>query len=289
MDEPTARSHIDLLLESSPSVTPYTREEPVRPPAPTASKGKVLVVLSGGQDSTTCLFKAVNSPDLFDKVGAVSFDYDQRHKRELDSAAFVYELAYRQCAITNQKHTPIRINMQPFRYVKRMGPIFEGTSPLTSDSPLEEYNDITEMDAKLKDRVELTFVPGRNAVFLALAYSYAITWGYDSIMMGINGADNANYPDCTPDFVVGMTNAMALATRVPIKVYTPLQGMTKKEIVELGQATPGCMEALAFTTTDYAGAYPPLKNHASVLRASGFAGAGTPDPLIVRAAAEGLL
>jgi 7-cyano-7-deazaguanine synthase len=241
----------------------------------------VLVVLSGGQDSTTCLFHAIHSPTVFNRVGALSFDYGQRHSRELESAAFVYELA--------QHYVEQGIHMEPYRHIKKMGNIFEGNSPLTTDHPLEEYADVTEMNAKLQDRVELTFVPGRNAVFLALAYSYATAWGFDSIMTGVNAADAGNYPDCTPEFVASMAETMALATRQRIKIYTPLQGKSKKEIVELGNGLNGCMRAMAFTTTDYAGAYPPLNNHASVLRASGFTEANTPDPLMERARFEGLV
>jgi len=243
-------------------------------------RSKVLVVLSGGQDSTTCLFWALHS-GLYSKIGAVSFDYGQRHARELDSAAFVYQLAW--------MRANIHVEMPQYRYVKRLGSIFEGKSPLTSSEPLEEYSNINEMDAKLQDRVELTFVPGRNAVFLSLAYSYAVALQYDAIMTGINGADNANYPDCTPEFVESLAKTMELATRTKIDIITPLQGKSKKEIVEIGMGLPGCMEAMAFTTTDYAGAYPPAKNHASVLRASGFEEARMIDPLIKRAKMEGLL
>jgi 7-cyano-7-deazaguanine synthase len=241
----------------------------------------VLVVLSGGQDSTTCLFHAIHSPTVFNRVGALSFDYGQRHSRELDSAAFVYELAHH--------YIEDGIHMDPWIRIKRLGNIFEGTSPLTTNNPLEEYSSVTEMDAKLQDRVELTFVPGRNAVFLALAYSYATAWGYDAIMTGVNAADAGNYPDCTPAFVSSIAATMELATRQKIHIYTPLQGKSKKEIVELGNGLAGCMRAMAFTTTDYAGAYPPLNNHASVLRASGFSLAKTPDPLIERAKFEGVL
>lgn len=245
------------------------------------NKSSVLVVLSGGQDSTTCLFHAVHSPSVFERVGAVSFDYGQRHVRELDSAAFVYELA--------QHYVEEGISMDPYRRVKKLGSIFEGDSPLTTNNPLEEYANVTEMDAKLQDRVELTFVPGRNAVFLALAYSYAVSWGFDALMTGVNAADAGNYPDCTPEFVSSIAATMELATRSRVKIYTPLQGKSKKEIVELGNGLAGCMRAMAFTTTDYAGAYPPLNNHASVLRASGFSDAKTPDPLIERARFEGVL
>ena len=246
-----------------------------------AETKSILVVLSGGQDSTTCLFQAIHTPGVM-RVGAVSFDYSQRHVRELDSAGFIYAWA--------RDHCPSSVLMYPTRIVKRLGSIFEGSSPLTKkDQPLETYSDINEMDAKLTDRVELTFVPGRNLVFLGLACSYAVSWGYDAVMTGVNGADNANYPDCTPEFIAAMETAAQLATRSNVKILTPLQGMSKKEIVHLAMGLPHCMEALAFSHTDYAGDYPPSHNHASVLRAHGFAEAGVEDPLIQRAKSEGLL
>jgi 7-cyano-7-deazaguanine synthase len=145
------------------------------------------------------------------------------------------------------------------------------------------------MDAKLKDRVELTFVPGRNATFLAIACGIAAAEGYDAVVTGVNGADNANYPDCTPEFIEAMENTMRIATRSNVAIYTPLQGMTKAAIVSKARRIPSCWEALAFTTTDYAGAYPPGNNHASVLREAGFEEAGLEDPLRERAKAEGLL
>jgi len=107
--------------------------------------------------------------------------------------------------------------------------------------------------------------------------------------VGVNGADNANYPDCTPEFISAMELSMQLATRSKVRILTPLQGMSKAEIVQMAQRLPGCMRALAFTTTDYAGEYPPGQNHASVLRASGFEENKIEDPLVERARKEGLL
>lgn len=248
----------------------------------TPASTSILVVLSGGQDSTTCIFDAIHQPQVF-HVGAVSFNYGQRHARELDSAAFVYELARRQAAHCD-------VEMRPYRHIKNLVRLFEGNSPLTkADIPLETYNSVAEMDAKLADRVELTFVPGRNAVFLSLAFSYAVAWGYEAVMTGVNGADEGNYPDCTVEFIAAQETALQLATRSKVRILTPLQGLSKKEIVEKAVSLPGCWDALAFSHTDYAGEYPPGKNHSSVLRQHGFNEAGRLDPLIQRAHMEGLL
>lgn len=243
-----------------------------------------LVVLSGGQDSTTCLFWALQN---YDAVGAISFDYGQRHVRELDSAAFVYELA--RLEMDRGNSTRCR-DMLRYRMVKKLGNIFEGLSPLTNPmSKLETYNSIEEMDAKLSDRIELTFVPGRNAVFLSIAYGVAVALNYDDVVTGVNEADAGNYPDCTPVFVTEMQAAMRSATRSNVGIVTPLQGLEKLDIVTMAEKLPGCWNALAFTTSDYAGEYPPGKNHASVLRAHGFAEAERDDPLVHRAYMEGLL
>jgi len=245
----------------------------------TLSNTSALVVLSGGQDSTTCLFWAISQG--YKKVAAISFDYGQRHIRELDSAAFVYELA--------RRSKPADIEMPDYRIVKRL-PSFAGNSPLTNkQKELETYNSVTEMDAKLQDRIELTFVPGRNAVFLAAAAGIAVAGGYGAVITGVNGADNANYPDCTPSFIEAMEEALQLATASDIQIITPLQGLSKGAICNMATELSGCLNALAFTTTDYAGEYPPGRNHASVLRASGFKEVGIEDPLIVRARMEGLL
>lgn len=243
----------------------------------------ILVVLSGGQDSCTCLFDAIHRADVI-RVEAVSFDYGQRHARELDSAAFVYELARREAA-------RVDVVMPDYRTVKRMRDLFEGNSPLTAMGvDLETYASVDEMDAKIADRIEATFVPGRNAAFLTFACSYAVARGIDAVMTGVNGADNANYPDCTVEFITSMETTAQLATRSKVRILTPLQGMQKRDIVKHAEKLgTSCMKALAFTMTDYAGDYPPGDNHASVLRAHGFRSAGRIDPLLERARAEGLL
>jgi 7-cyano-7-deazaguanine synthase len=239
-----------------------------------------LVILSGGQDSTTCLFHCVNDPTV-KRLWAVSFDYGQRHRAELHSAAFVYELARRQ-------HEG-RIDMPRFRRVIQLSK-FGGHSPLTDPAVLpERYRDIAEMDAKLKNLVELTFVRGRNLGFLYEAGKLAIEYGYGTLVTGVNEADSGNYPDCRHEFIASMQKTWQLATRTNIAIETPLMNMDKEAIVHLARKLPGCWQAMAFTTTDYDGEYPPQNNHASVLRAHGFGQAGHPDPLIERAIEEGWL
>lgn len=239
---------------------------------------KVLVVLSGGQDSTTCLAWAVRAG--YD-VSAVTFNYNQRHSRELQAARDVARIA----GITNHE-------------VVDIGPILNGTSPLTNPTEqLETYDNYAEMDAIIGDRVEKTFVPMRNALFLTLAANRAVCAGANALVTGVCEADNANYPDCRESFIKAQewTVNEALGTNTKagdpnyIKIVTPLIQMTKAKSIQMMQSL-GCLEWLAWSHTAYDGQYPPVgKDHASVLRAQGFVEADLPDPLVVRAAYTGLM
>lgn len=236
-----------------------------------------LVVLSGGQDSTTCLFKCIHTAGI-DRIECVTFDYNQRHRAEIDAASIVRTIAERQWG----KPIP--------HTIKLLGPIFEGQSPLTSSQELETYSDISEMNAVIQDRVEVTFVPGRNAVFAALAYSYAVARGLDTVVLGVSQEDAANYPDCRDAFFIAMHAAMRQATDSTVNFTLPLMYRSKRETVELAMSLPGCMEALAYSHTAYSGEFPPTtQDHATVLRAHGFHLAGVPDPLILRAVRAGLM
>lgn len=226
-----------------------------------------LVVLSGGQDSTTCLYW---TKEHFDTVHAVSFDYGQRHNREVDAARVV-------AAMANVSFEAISV-----------GPVLRGTSPLTDRSvQLETYRNYESMDAIIGERVELTFVPMRNAFFLTLAANTALSKGCFDVVTGVCQQDNANYPDCRSDFIEhqeGTINmALGLMPRT-FKIHTPLMQMSKADSIAMARRFPGCWEALAFSHTCYAGEFPPCgKCHACVLRAHGFAEAGEVDPLIERA------
>lgn len=233
---------------------------------------KVLVVLSGGQDSTTCLYWA---REQFGEVHALTFDYNQRHRREIDAARRIAWMA------GVEAHEVLEI-----------GPILQGRSPLTNPSEqLEQYSSFAEMDKIIGDRVELTFVPMRNALFLVLAANRAVCKDITHVVTGVCEADNANYPDCRRVFISAMQDAINEALgRKAIEIHTPLITKSKAESIKLAMTLPGCYEALAYSHTAYDGAYPPLgKDHATVLRAQGFLEAGVPDPLIVRAFKEGLM
>lgn len=237
------------------------------------SKTKALVVLSGGQDSATCLALAVR---LGCEVHTVTFDYGQRHSREIQAAKDVATL----------------MGVLPARQeIVKVGPILNGTSPLTNkDEELETYKDFDSMDAIIGNRVEKTFVPMRNALFLTLAANRAACIGAKQIYTGVCQADNANYPDCRQEFIDAQTHAIRTALGSPvIDIVTPLMNLSKAASIKLMQDM-GKLWLLAFTHTAYDGAYPPLgQDHASVLRARGFEEAGVPDPLIVRAMMENLM
>ena len=243
-----------------------------------------MVVLSGGQDSTTCLGWALNN---FDRVACVTFDYGQRHVIELEASKKVVEFFETQigCSI-------------PHEIVKIGADTFAGTSPLTNrDEQLELYRDHDSMEAIIGDRVEKTFVPMRNAVFLMLAANRAVVAGAGALVTGVCEADNANYPDCREDFIRAAEDAINTALGLDhrngdqeLEIYTPLMHLSKELSIKLALNLPFTYDALAYSHTAYDGKYPPTgSDHASVLRAHGFEQAGVPDPLVLRAYREGLM
>lgn len=240
---------------------------------------KALVILSGGQDSTTCLFWARKH---FTEVHAITFDYGQRHAIEIEAAKQVAALA------KVASHEVVAI---PNCLVS--------TSPLTSDAELEQYENPEQMAEVIGERVELTFVPMRNMLFFTIAMNRAVALGCEHLVTGICQEDNANYPDCRNVFkdTFEFTANAALGTegrsgrRNRFTVHAPLMFLSKAETVRLAyEDLPGCWEALAYTHTSYDGKYPPTDmNHSNVLRADGFAKANLPDPLVLRAYREGLM
>lgn len=234
---------------------------------------KALVVLSGGQDSTTCLYWALNQG--FDEIHAITFDYNQRHRREIDAAVKIAADA------RVSSHQVIEI-----------GPILGGTSPLVSDAELEQYP-----DGELPGGLEKTFVPMRNQTFLTLAANRAYVLGARNLITGVCQEDFGGYPDCRQVFIDALERACNLGTFTgedgalgALKIHTPLMFLTKAASVDLALRLPGCYAALAHSHTSYDGQYPPVgADHATMLRAKGFEQAGIPDPLVLRAACEALM
>jgi 7-cyano-7-deazaguanine synthase len=250
------------------------------------SKNRALVILSGGQDSTTCLFWAI---ERFAEVFAITVDYGQRHRAEIKAATIVAQMA----GIGNRHEIII------------VPDILVSASPLTNNAAeLEQYTDAESMAKVIGDRVELTFVPMRNMFFFTLAMNRAVALGCDHLVTGICQEDNANYPDCRDSFrhLFEKTANYALGTEHRIgvsedmdheprfQIHAPLMHKSKAETCQMAHEMPECWRALRFTHTSYDGKYPPTDmNHANVLRAAGFEAAGLPDPLVMRAWREGLM
>ena len=246
---------------------------------------KYLVVLSGGQDSTTCLFWAKQQLRHYEattglpcELHAITFDYGQKHHIEINSAATVAAMA------GVASHELIRVP-----------DCLKSTSPLTSNNELERYESHAQMEEVIGKRVELTFVPMRNTLFLTIAANRAVALGCKDIVTGVCQEDNANYPDCREFFIFVLEQAFNESLGLKgihneLRIHTPLMNLSKAQTVKLATTLPGCLHALAYSHTSYDGMYPPTDmNHANVLRAQGFLEAGIPDPLVVRAHDEGLM
>lgn len=231
---------------------------------------RALVILSGGQDSTTSLFWALQA---YKEVHAITFDYNQRHSAEIEAAKKIAGMAK---VLSHE--------------VIVLGPVLKGSSPLVNkEQEVEHYDTV----ADLPGGVEPTFVPARNILFLAVAANRAAVLGCNHIVMGVCEADFGGYYDCRDKFIQRMADAISEGLdgkKLSREIVTPLMWLKKAETVKMAQELPGCMEALAYSHTCYDGQYPPNPhNHASLLRARGFHDAGVADPLIVRAKKENLL
>jgi 7-cyano-7-deazaguanine synthase len=172
-----------------------------------------LVVLSGGMDSTALLYslKATGA-----RVEAVSFDYGQRHKMELACATFI-------CQHAGIEHRIIDITS--------VGKAIAGVSAL-----LPGNNDIPVPHGHYAaDNMAITVVPNRNAIMTNIAAG--IAWAHDlnTVAIGIHKGDWAQYPDCTPEFVVAMNTLLGVATENRVQLVAPFVNITKAEIVAVGE------------------------------------------------------
>lgn len=240
----------------------------------TDTKEKIVVVLSGGQDSVTCAFWAKEQGY---ELHAVTFNYGQRHARELEAARIAADF------VGVESHD-----------IVNLGPaVLKSTSPLVSNNELEQYPD----HGSLPGGLEKTFVPMRNQLFLTLAANRAYALGTNKMVTGVCQEDSGGYPDCRRDFIDAFESASSFGSftgkdgaPARLQVLTPLMYLTKAQSVLLALRLSGCYSALAFSHTAYDGAYPPTgKDHATLLRAKGFEVAGVPDPLVLRAWQDGLM
>ena len=220
----------------------------------TDSGDKALVVLSGGQDSTTCLYWAI---DRFgrDNVSSVTFDYGQRHRIELESAANV------------ASHAGVENACLPIDTFTALG----GDALTDPGTPVEDHD-----GAGLPN----TFVPGRNIIFLTYAAAYAYQRNIDHLVTGVAQTDYSGYPDCREATLASLQQTLCLGLEREIEIHAPLMHLSKKETVELAREL-GALDAMALTQTCYNGERPPCGScPACRLRAKGFAEAGVEDPLL---------
>ncbi|HEV2582591.1 MAG TPA: 7-cyano-7-deazaguanine synthase QueC, partial [Ktedonobacteraceae bacterium] len=220
---------------------------------------KAVVLLSGGLDSTTTL--AMARQQGFELL-ALSFEYGQRHQREVEAAAAVA----RYYGVTRQQ--TIAIDLRAF-----------GGSALTADIPVPHRRSLSEMATD----IPITYVPARNTVFLSFALAYAEVTGANDIFLGINAIDYSGYPDCRPEYLQAYEDMANLATKASTQdgrrfhLHAPLMRLGKADIIRKGvelavpyHLTWSCYEGgeLACGTCD-----------SCLLRLNAFAEVGIADPI----------
>ena len=216
---------------------------------------KAIVLFSGGLDSTTCLYWALNKGYICE---ALTVSYGQKHEKEVAAARKIAEnLGVKQHFITLD-----------FPWLSSSSLVNK-----TQAIPEHRLSEITN------GQIPSTYVPGRNLVFLSVAASLADSIGADAIVAGPNAVDFSGYPDCTPDFFRVAGKAINLGTergvRQGIEVLAPLMDLSKTDIVKLGVSLGVPFE---LTWSCYAGGEKPCGHCDSCkLRARGFAQAGVKD------------
>ncbi len=216
---------------------------------------RAVVLLSGGLDSATCL--AIAKAEEF-LPAALSFDYGQRHRAELDASRLVA------AAMGVRDHRIVRIDLGSL-----------GGSALTDTAIAVPESPTTG--------IPVTYVPARNTVFLSFALGLAEVLGATDIFIGVNAVDYSGYPDCRPEFIARFEELANLATKAGVeggrfRVHAPLIALSKADIIRRGtilgvdySLTVSCYQA------DAAG-HACRRCDSCRLRAQGFAVAGVADP-----------
>lgn len=219
-----------------------------------------VVLLSGGLDSATVL--AIARSRGF-TCHALSFDYGQRHSAELEAAHAVAK------ALGAATHSVSRIDLRAL-----------GGSALTSDAiEVPKGRSASEMS----HGIPVTYVPGRNTIFLSFAVALAEVLGSSDVFLGVNAVDYSGYPDCRPEYIAAFERMANLATRAGVegttrlKIDAPLLSMTKGEIVRTGLGL-GVDYSVTVSCYDHEPSGACGRCDACLLRLKGFAEAGVPDP-----------
>ena len=221
---------------------------------------RAVVLLSGGLDSATTL--AIARSEGYECY-ALSFEYGQRHAREVDSARVVA------AALGAKEHLVLPLCLRAI-----------GGSALTADIEVPKGRSPDAIAAG----VPITYVPARNTIFLSHALAWAEVLGAADLFIGVNVLDASGYPDCRAEFIAAFERLATLATRAGVegrsrfRVHAPLIALTKAEIIRRGTAL-GVDYALTWTCYD---PQPDTRAcglcDACLLRAKGFAEAALPDP-----------
>ncbi len=224
---------------------------------------RAVVLLSGGLDSATAL--AVARAEGYE-CRALSFDYGQRHRRELEAARRVA------VALGVAEHLVLRLDLRAI-----------GGSALTADLPVPTGRS----EAAIGTGIPVTYVPARNTIFLAHALAWAEVLGAQDIFIGVNALDYSGYPDCRPEFIEAFETLARLATKAGVegarfRIHAPLIAMSKADIIRRGLdlgldygLTHSCYDPLP-------DGRPCRRCDSCVLRAAGFAQLGVLDPLLDR-------
>jgi 7-cyano-7-deazaguanine synthase len=218
-------------------------------------KRSAVVLLSGGLDS---MVVAGLAREAGDRLFALTIDYNQRHRREIEAAKTIAS------TLGAERHVILPLDLRQF-----------GGSALTDDISVPK-------DGVGPD-IPVTYVPARNLVFLSLTLAWAESLGARDIHIGVNALDYSGYPDCRPEFIAGFANLASLATKAgaegnPFVIHAPLQHLGKAEIVREA-ARLGLDPAMSWSCYD-----PQADGRACGLcdscrlRRDGFSRAGIADP-----------
>lgn len=219
------------------------------------TRRSAVVLLSGGIDSTVAFALTAREVDVY----ALTVDYGQRHRRELESARAVA------VDLGAQEHRAVRVD-----------PALFTNTPLVDPAAAVPHR---SLDAIAADRTPATYVPARNTILLALGLAYAEQVGADRIMIGATAEDQTGYPDCRPAFLDAWTAMSRLGTRNGATAVAPLADLTKAEVIERGWDL-GVDFSLTWSCYDPQPAGPCRRCDACIVRAAGFANAGMTDPAV---------